>query len=138
MKKINVFPEVTTVVINDGNIVESVTQEYYDTDKVKAHIQENIRLVRKYDKMGYYNLAKPEFVSEVITTFTNLELSKKDVIRVNNFMDIQGATECNRVWQLPDEVKVQVSQRLCGFQIIYDTENWEDFSITPLEGNPTN
>jgi hypothetical protein len=32
-------------------------------------------MVRKYEKMGYYNLAKPEFISEVITTFTNLELS---------------------------------------------------------------
>jgi uncharacterized protein YlzI (FlbEa/FlbD family) len=138
IEKIKAFPEVTIVVISDDNIVESVTQEYYDTDKVKKHIQENIRLVKKYDKMGYYNLAKPEFVSEVITTFTNLELSKKDVIRVNNFMDIQGATECNRVWQLPDEVKVQVSQKLHGFQIIYDTENWENFSISPLEDNPTN
>jgi hypothetical protein len=47
--------------------------------------------------MGYYNLAKPEFISEVITTFTNLELSKKDVIRANNFMNITGFQECNRV-----------------------------------------
>jgi hypothetical protein len=86
--------------------------------------------------MGYYNLAKPEFINEVITTFTNLELSKKDVIRVNNFMDIQGPTECNRVWQLPDETKVQVSQMLHGFEITFDTENWEDFSVKPLEDNP--
>jgi hypothetical protein len=32
-------------------------------------------MVRKYEKMGYYNLAKPEFISEVITTFTNLSES---------------------------------------------------------------
>jgi hypothetical protein len=49
-------------------------------------------------------------------------------------MDIQGTTECNRVWQLPDETKVQVSQRLHGFQITYDTENWEDFSIVVTSG----
>ncbi|CAB9544047.1 hypothetical protein [uncultured Gammaproteobacteria bacterium] len=138
IEKIKAFPEVTTVILNDDNTVESVTQEYYDIDKVKAHIQGCIKTVRKYEKMGYYNLAKPEFVNEVITTFTNLELSKKDVIRVNNFMDIQGTTECNRVWQLPDETKVQVSQRLHGFQITYDTENWEDFSIQELKDNPTN
>ncbi|NYT27332.1 MAG: hypothetical protein H0A76_05225 [Candidatus Thiodubiliella endoseptemdiera] len=106
-------------------------------DKVKAHIQEHIKMVRQYDKMGYYNLAKPEFVNEVITTFTNLELSKKNVIRVNNFMDIQGPTECNRVWQLPDEVKVEVSKMLHGFEVTYDTENWEDFTIKPLKDNPS-
>lgn len=132
IEKIKAFPEVTVVVLNDDGTVDSITQEYYDVDKVEAHIQKNIAMVRQYDKMGYYNLAKPEFVSEVITTFTNLELSKKEVIRVNNFMDIQGPTECNRVWQLPDETKVQVSQMLHGFEITYDTENWEGFSIKPL------
>lgn len=137
-KKIKAFPEVTTVILNDDNTVESITQEYYDVDKVKKHIQTCIESVRKYEEKGYYNLVKPEFVSEVITVFTNLELSKKDVIRVNNFMDIQGPTECNRVWQLPDETKVQVSQLLHGFEITYDSENWEDFSIKLLEDNPTN
>ncbi|SMN13887.1 hypothetical protein BHECKSOX2_1078 [Bathymodiolus heckerae thiotrophic gill symbiont] len=132
IEKITAFPEITVVIIEDDAVV-SVTQEYYDIDKVKTHIQGCIKTVRKYDKMGYYNLAKPEFVNEVITTFTNLELSKKDVIRVNNFMDIQGFQECNRVWQLPDEMKVQVSQMLHGFYITYDTENWEDFSIEPIK-----
>ncbi|MBA5249157.1 MAG: hypothetical protein FE834_06435 [Gammaproteobacteria bacterium] len=132
IEKIKAFPEVTTVILNDDGTVESIIQEYYDADKVETHIREHIAMVRQYDKMGYYNLAKPEFVNEVITTFTNLELSKKEVIRVNNFMDIQGPTECNRVWQLPDETKVQVSQLLHGFYITYDTDNWEDFSVTPL------
>jgi hypothetical protein len=136
IEKIKAFPEVTTVILDDDAAVISVTQEYYDIEKVKTHILENIRLVKKYEKMGYYNLAKPEFINEVITTFTNLELSKKDVIRVNNFMDIQGPTECNRVWQLPDETKVQVSQMLHGFEITFDAENWEDFSVKPLEDNP--
>jgi hypothetical protein len=54
----------------------------------RVRILQCIEMVRKYEKMGYYNLAKPEFISEVITTFTNLELSKKDVIRANNFMNI--------------------------------------------------
>ena len=83
--------------------------------------------------MGYYNLAKPEFISEVITTFTNLEVSKKDVIRANNFMEITGYKECNRVWQLPDEMKVQASAMLKGFYITYDTVKWEDFSVEPIE-----
>ncbi len=134
---IKAFPEVTTVILNNDGTVDSIAQEYYDVGKVKAHIQEHIKMVRQYDKMGYYNLAKPEFVNEVITTFTNLELSKKNVIRVNNFMDIQGPTECNRVWQLPDEVKVEVSKMLHGFEVTYDTENWEDFTIKPLKDNPS-
>ncbi len=134
---IKAFPEVTTVILNNDGTVDSIAQEYYDVDKIKAHIQEHIKMVRQYDKMGYYNLAKPEFVNEVITTFTNLELSKKNVIRVNNFMDIQGPTECNRVWQLPDEVKVEVSKMLHGFEVTYDTENWEDFTIKPLKDNPS-
>ncbi|KAA0445860.1 MAG: hypothetical protein FXV80_01480 [Candidatus Thioglobus sp.] len=136
IKKIQAFPEVTTVILGDDDSVKSVIQEYYDAKKVKEHIKSCIQSVRKYDKMGYYNLAKPEFVSEVITTFTNLELSKKDVIRVNNFMEIKGSTECNRVWQLPDETKVQVSQMLSGFEVTYDSENWEDFSVKPLANNP--
>ena len=130
--KIKAFPEITSVVI-EGDDVVSVTQGYYDVDKVIAHIQTCIEMVRKYDKMGYYNLAKPEFINEVITTFTNLELSKKDVIRANNFMEIKGFKECNRVWQLPDEMKVQASQMLQGFYVTYDTENWEDFSVEPID-----
>jgi hypothetical protein len=31
-----------------------------------------------------------------------------------------------------------VCGRLHGFQITYDTENWEDFSIQELKDNPTN
>lgn len=132
IEKITAFPEITDVVIEDGNIV-SLTQGYYDIDKVTVHIQKCIEMVRQYEKMGYYNLAKPEFISEVITTFTNLELSKKDVIRANNFMNITGFQECNRVWQLPDELKVQASQMLHGFYITFDTVNWEDFSVEVIE-----
>ncbi len=132
IEKIKAFPEITAVVI-EGDKVTSVTQEYNDVDKLTAHIQKCIETVRRYDKSGYYNLSKPEFTSEVITTFTNLELSKKDVIRVNNFMDVRGFQECNRVWQLPDELKVQVSQMLHGFTITYDTVDWEDFSVEPLK-----
>jgi hypothetical protein len=117
----------------ERNNIVSLTQGYYDIDKVTVHIQECIEMVRKYEKMGYYNLAKPEFISEVITTFTNLELSKKDVIRANNFMNITGFQECNRVWQLPDELKVQASGRLHGFYITFDTVNWEDFSVRIIE-----
>ncbi len=132
IEKITAFPEITDVVIEDGNII-SLTQGYYDIDKVTVHIQKCIEMVRQYEKMGYYNLAKPEFISEVITTFTNLELSKKDVIRTNNFMKITGFQECNRVWQLPDELKVQASQMLHGFYITFDTVNWEDFSVKIIE-----
>lgn len=131
IEKITAFPEITDVVIEDGNIV-SLTQGYYDIDKVTVHIQKCIEMVRQYEKMGYYNLAKPEFISEVITTFTNLELSKKDVIRANNFMNITGFQECNRVWQLPDELKVQASQMLHGFHVTFDTENWEGFTVQPI------
>jgi uncharacterized protein YlzI (FlbEa/FlbD family) len=131
IEKITAFPEITFAVVEGENLV-SVTQGYYDIDKVTKHIQTCIGMVRKYEKMGYYNLAQPEFISEVITTFTNLEVSKKDVIRANNFMEISGY-ECNRVWQLPDQMKVQASQMLHGFYITYDTENWEDFSIEPIE-----
>lgn len=132
IEKITAFPEITDVVIEDNNIV-SLTQGYYDIDKVTVHIQKCIEMVRKYEKMGYYNLAKPEFISEVITTFSNLELSKKEVIRANNFMNITGFQECNRVWQLPDELKVQASQMLHGFYITFDTVNWEDFSVIPIK-----
>jgi hypothetical protein len=46
------FPEITDVVIENDNIV-SLTQGYYDIDKVTVHIQECIEMVRKYEKMGY-------------------------------------------------------------------------------------
>lgn len=133
-KKITAYPEITKTVI-EGDDVVSVTQGNYDLDKITAHIETSIAMVRKYEKMGYYTLAKPEFVSEVITTFTDLEVNRKDVIRANNFMDIQGYQECNRVWQLPDELKVKVSQMLYGFYITYDEENWEDFSVEMIDDN---
>lgn len=129
IKKIIVFPEVISITIDKGNVI-SVTQEHNNADDIKAHIQTQIKTVRRYNEMGYYNLAKPEFVSEVITTFSNLELSKKDVIRVNNFIKIQGLPECNRIWQLPDEIKVQVSQMLHNFCITYDSDHWEDFFVS--------
>lgn len=132
VEKIKVFPEITTIVIENDKVI-SITQKYNDIDKIKTHIQTCIETVRKYDKSGYYNLSKPEFASEVITTFTNLELSKKDVIRINNFVDIQGVQACHRVWQLPDELKVQISQMLHGFTITYDSVVWEDFSVDPLQ-----
>ena len=132
IEKITAYPEITQTIIEGDDIV-SVTQGNYDLDKVIAHVNESITMVKRYEKMGYYTLAKPEFVSEVITTFTDLEVSKKEVIRANNFMDVHGYQECNRVWQLPDEMKVQVSQMLYGFYITFDTENWEDFSVKPIE-----
>jgi hypothetical protein len=134
IEKITAYPEITKTVIEGDNVV-SVTQGDYDLGKVIAHIETSIAMVRRYEKMGYYTLSKPEFVSEVITTFTDLEVNKKDVIRANNFMDIQGYQECNRVWQLPDEMKVQVSQMLYGFYITYDEENWEDFSVEMIDDN---
>ncbi len=133
-EKITAYPEITKTVIEGDNVV-SVIQGDYDLDKVIAHIETSIAMVRRYEKMGYYTLAKPEFVSEVITTFTDLEVNRKDVIRANNFMDIQGYQECNRVWQLPDEMKVQVSQMLYGFYITYDEENWEDFGVEMIDDN---
>ena len=130
-KTIKVYPEIISIVI-DGDNVLSVTQEYNDIDKVTTHLQSCIQMVRNYDAQGYYNLAKPEFVDDVITTFSNLELSKKDVIRVNNFINIVGFPECNRIWQLPDEMKVQASQMLQGFHITYDTKHWEDLSVAHI------
>jgi len=132
-EKITAYPEITETII-EGDDVVSVIQGNYDIDKVIVHIQDSVEMVRRYEKMGYYTLEKPEFVTEVITTFTDLEISKKEVIRANNFMSIKGYKECNRVWQLPDEMKVQVSQMLYGFYITYDTESWEVFSVEPIDG----
>ena len=52
--KITAFPEITFAVVEDDNLV-SVTQGYYDIDKVTKHIQTCIGMVRKYEKMGYFN-----------------------------------------------------------------------------------
>jgi len=79
-EKITAYPEITKTVIEGDNVV-SVIQGDYDLDKVIAHIETSIAMVRRYEKMGYYTLAKPEFVSEVITTFTDLEVKRKDVIQ---------------------------------------------------------
>ena len=131
-EKITAFPEITVAII-EGDEVTSVTQAFYEIDEVKSQIEAGIKTVRKYQESGYFNLAPPDFINDVITNFTDLELTKKDVIRSNVFMDVQGYQECNRVWQLPDEMKVQVSQMLRGFNVTYDTEHWEDFSVEPIE-----
>ncbi|MBE8190552.1 MAG: hypothetical protein HAW58_06900 [Candidatus Thioglobus sp.] len=132
IEKIKAYPEITEITIENDK-VKSLVQEYNDLEKVQKHIKNCIETVRNYTKKGYYNLVQPEFVDEVITVFSNLELSKKDVIRVNNFIEIAGFPQCNRIWQLPDEMKVQASKMLGGFEITYDSENWEDFSLQPLE-----
>ena len=88
-EKITAFPEITKTII-EGDDVVSVTQGDYDLDKVIAHVNESIAMVKKYEEMGYYTLAKPEFVSEVITTFTDLEVSKKDVIRCSRLSRVQS------------------------------------------------
>ncbi len=130
-KKIIVYPEITAIVIEEDN-VSSITQGYNNSEKLKQHLQECIKIVKKYEALGYYNLKKPEFIDDVIITFSNLELSKKEVMRINNYMDIVGFPECNRIWQLSDEMKVQASNMLCGFVINFDSNNWEALDIEPI------
>jgi hypothetical protein len=63
IEKITAFPEITDVVIENDNIV-SLTQGYYDIDKVTVHIQECIEMVRKYEKMGWLVLLVHQAVAK--------------------------------------------------------------------------
>lgn len=131
IKTLTVYPQIISVVV-DVDVVVSIQQEYNQNPaEIEKAVQECVQTVKKYDKMGYYNLAKPEFVSDVISTFSNLELSKKNVIRVNDYLKIIGFPECNRVWQLPDEMKVQISQMLEGYRLSYD-ENWQSLKVEKI------
>lgn len=132
IETLKVYPQILSLTV-DGELVISIQQEYnQNTAEIENAVQDCIKTVKKYDKMGYYNLAKPEFISDVIKTFSNLECSKKDVIRVNNYVKIIGFPECNRIWQLPDEMKVQISQMLDGYHLSFDSDNWESLQIEAI------
>lgn len=132
IETLKVYPQILSLTV-DGELVISIQQEYnQSTAEIENAVQDCIKTVKKYDKMGYYNLAKPEFISDVIKTFSNLECSKKDVIRVNNYVKIIGFPECNRIWQLPDEMKVQISQMLDGYHLSFDSDNWESLQIEAI------
>lgn len=132
IETLKVYPQILSLTV-DGELVISIQQEYnQSTAEIENAVQDCIKTVKKYDKMGYYNLAKPEFISDVIKTFSNLECSKKDVIRVNNYVKIIGFPECNRIWQLPDEMKVQISQMLDGYHLSFDSDNWESLQIESI------
>lgn len=132
IETLKVYPQILSLTV-DRELVISIQQEYnQNTAEIENAVQDCIKTVKKYDKMGYYNLAKPEFISDVIKTFSNLECSKKDVIRVNNYVKIIGFPECNRIWQLPDEMKVQISQMLDGYHLSFDSDNWESLQIEAI------
>ncbi|SMN11721.1 hypothetical protein SPBRAN_2007 [uncultured Candidatus Thioglobus sp.] len=131
IEKITIYSEASSITIDDGKVV-ALVQDYDTIEKVTAHIKEWIAMVRKYKEIGYFPLTEPEFIEDCIVTFTDLEPNKREVMRVNTFMQIEGFSGCNRIWQLPDELKVQVSALLKGFYLEYDTENWEGFTVTEL------
>lgn len=133
IETLKVYPQILSLTVDKGSVV-AIKQEYnQNIAEIENAVQDCIKTVKKYEQMGYYNLAKPEFVSDVILTFSNLELTRKDVIRVNNYLKIIGFPECNRIWQLPDEMKVQASQMLDCYQLSFDTNNWESLHIEPFK-----
>lgn len=133
IKTIKIYPQILSLTI-DGNLVVSIEQEYHqNTSEIEKAVQDCIKTVRKYDKMGYYNLVKPEFISDVIKNFSNLELTKKAIIRVNNYLAITGFPECNRIWQLPNKMKLQISKMLDVYTLSFDTQNWESLHIEAIK-----
>ncbi|QKQ24451.1 hypothetical protein HUE58_04860 [Candidatus Ruthia endofausta] len=135
VKKIKVYPQINTMSIVGGKL-DALTQEYENTKDLKTALEGWVNMIKKYDSVGYYPLVKPEFISEVLVgAFSNIKLTKKAVIADNNYQNISDYPQCNRVFQLPNEIKTQILKRLSGYFVSYQTDNWEILSVESID-NP--
>ncbi len=135
IKKIKVYPQINTISIADGKL-DTLTQEYENTKDLKAALKSWVSMVKKYDSMGYYPLAKPEFISEVLVgALSNIKLTKETVITDNNYQNISGYPQCNRLFQLPSEIKNQILKRLDGYFINYQKDSWEILNVESIDNS---
>lgn len=135
VETIKVYPQINTMSITDGKL-DALAQEYKKTKDLKTAIEDWVNMVKKYDSMGYYPLVKPEFISEVLAgAFSNIKLTKEAVIADNNYQNISGYPQCNRVFQLPSEIKTQILKRLSGYLVSYQIDNWEILNVESID-NP--
>ena len=130
---ITVFSHLYSVSVDkEAEKVLSITQNITDIDGIRQNLEDAVSMVQKYKSIGFYPMAEPDFITEVIGNFSDVALSRQDVVNENRHQVIEGVTGCVRVFQLPDVFVVQVRDALTGFEVDYDDENWEILAIREL------
>ena len=133
---ITVFSHLYSVSVDkEAEKVLSITQNITDIDGIRQNLEDAVSMVQKYKTIGFYPMAEPDFITEVIGNFSDVALSRQDVVNENRHQVIEGFTGCVRVFQLPDVFVVQVRDGLVGFEVDYDDESWEILAIRELSAN---
>jgi len=135
VKKIKVYPQINTISIANGRL-DVLTQEYENIKDLKTALGDWVIMVKKYDSMGYYPLVKPEFISEVLLgALSNIKLTKEAVIADNSYQNIDGYSQCNRVFQLSSDIKTQILEHLHGYLVSYQADHWEILSVESINNS---
>ncbi len=130
---ITVFSHLYSVSVDkEAEKVLSITQNITDIEGIRQNLEGAVSMVQKYQSIGFYPMAEPDFITEVIGNFSDVALSRQDVVNENRHQVIEGFTGCVRVFQLPDAFVVQVRDALTGFEVDYDDQSWEILDIREL------
>ena len=133
---ITVFSHLYSVSVDkEAEKVLSITQNITDIEGIRQNLEGAVSMVQKYQSIGFYPMAEPDFITEVIGNFSDVALSRQDVVNENRHQVIEGFTGCVRVFQLPDVFVVQVKDSLTGFEVDYDDQSWEILDIRELSAN---
>jgi len=126
IETIKVFSHIFSVVVDkETEKVLSINQNITDVKGMRKNLETAVDTVKNYESIGFYPMTKPEFIDEVIHNFSDVALSKKDVINESRHQVIEGYIGCVRVFQLPYEYISQVKDMMVGFDVDYDTQSWE-------------
>ena len=133
---ITVFSHLYSVSVDkEAEKVLSITQNITDIEDIRQNLEGAVSMVQKYQSIGFYPMAEPDFITEVIGNFSDVALSRQDVVNENRHQVIEGFTGCVRVFQLPDVFVVQVRDNLTGFEVDYDDQSWEILDVRALSTN---
>lgn len=130
---ITVFSHIYSIDVDkDAEEVLSLVQNITSADDIKQNIEQAVKTVRKYESIGFYPMSPPDFIGEVIGNFSDVGLTREEVIGENRHQIVTGYTGCVKVFQLPDDLKNKASEMLLGFDVNYDPLTWEIVSVEAI------
>lgn len=128
-----VFSHIYLVAVDkESEKVLTVTQNLTTVDAIRENLEEAVSTVKKYQSIGFYPMADPDFIGEVLGNFSDVALSRQDVVNENRHQVIEGFAGCVRVFQLPDDYVVQVKEMIGGFEVDYDDVSWDILDVREI------
>ncbi len=128
-----VFSHIYLVAVDkESEKVLTVTQNLTTVDAIRENLEEAVSTVKKYQSIGFYPMADPDFIGEVLGNFSDVALSRQDVVNENRHQVIEGFAGCVRVFQLPDDYVVQVKEMISGFEVDYNDVSWDILDVREI------